>query len=95
MRTNEAQNGMDNGKKVTEGRTRRTRPLPGMARRLAELAAQIEETARAEDERDREAEGKIREILLRLTGGGIEHMIRGMNLTDEERNFMRQQGWKV
>lgn len=82
-------------KEAKQGRTRRTRPLPGMARKLSELAAQLEETARLEAERDRKDDGRVRAILNAASGGGIERMLRSMNLSEPEREFLREKGWRV
>jgi len=76
-------------------RARRSRPLPGMARKLSELAAQIEETARLEAERDRKDDGRVRGILNAASGGGIERMLRSMNLSEPDREFLREKGWRV
>lgn len=82
-------------KEAKQARTRRARPLPGMARKLRELAAEIEETARLETERDRKDDGRVRAILNAASGGAIEVMLRSMNLSDPDREFLRDKGWRV
>jgi hypothetical protein len=82
-------------KEAKQARTRRARPLPGMARKLRELAAEIEETARLETERDRKDDGRVRAILNATSGGAIEVMLRSMNLSDPDREFLRDKGWRV
>jgi hypothetical protein len=86
---------LDEVKEAKPGRARRTRPLPGMARKISELAAQIEETARLETERDRKDDGKVRAILNAASGGAIERMLRSMNLSESDRDFLREKGWRV
>jgi len=85
----------DEENEAKQSRGRRTRPLPGMARKLSELAAQIEETARLEAERDRKDDGRVRGILNAASGGGIERMLRSMSLSDPDREFLRDKGWRV
>jgi hypothetical protein len=82
-------------KEAKQVRARRARPLPGMARKLRELAAEIEETARLEAERDRKDDGKVRGILNAASGGAIERMLRSMNLSEPDRDFLREKGWRV
>jgi len=66
-----------------------------MARKLSELAAQIEQTVRLETERDRKDDGRVRAILNTATGGAIERMIRSMRLDERDREFLRDKGWRV
>ena len=76
-------------------RMRRASPVPGMARKLSELAAQIEQTVRLEAERDRKDDGRVRAILNTATGGAIERMIRSMRLDERDRDYLRSKGWHV
>ena len=76
-------------------RTRLTKSLTAAARKISELALEIGKDAQALDERDRNDEGRVRSILNSVTGSAIEHMLRGMNLDEEDRNFMREKGWKL
>lgn len=78
-----------------KNRNRRSSPVPGMARKLSELAAQIEQTVRLETERDRKDDGRVRAILNTATGGAIERMIRSMRLDERDREFLRDKGWRV
>jgi len=76
-------------------RMRRASPVPGMARKLSELAAQIEQTVRLEAERDRKDDGRVRAILNTATGGAIERMIRSMRLDERDRDYLRSKVWHV
>lgn len=81
-------------KELKQYRMRRAK-LAGLARKLAEQAQELETLATESDERDRSDEGRVRSILNAITGGAIEHMLRGMNLEDADRNFLREKGWRV
>jgi hypothetical protein len=76
-------------------RTRRTWPLPGLASKISELAAVLAETARLEHERNRKDDGRVRAILATATGGAIERLLRSMNLSETDREFLREKGWRV
>lgn len=76
-------------------RVRRASPVPGMARKVSEMAAQMAETVRLEAERDRRDDGRVRAILNTATGGAIERMIRSMPLDERDRDFLREKGWRV
>ena len=82
-------------KEAKEGRARRTRPLPGLARKISELALELEQTSRLETERDRKDDGRVRAILNAASGGAIERMLRSMNLSEPDREFLRDKGWRV
>jgi len=82
-------------RETKHGRARRTRPLPGLARKISELALELEQTARLESERDRKDDGRVRAILNAASGGAIERMLRSMNLSEADREFLREKGWRV
>ena len=82
--------------KSRERRARRPRPLPGMARKVAELAAEIEQIARLEHERDTKDHGRVRALLNTATGGGAEKLLRdSVVLNDEDKEFLREHGWRA
>jgi hypothetical protein len=81
--------------KETNQRSRRMRPLPGLARKISELALELEQMSRLETERDRKDDGRVRAILNAASGGGIERMLRSMNLSEPDKEFLREKGWRV
>jgi hypothetical protein len=85
----------DDEKEAKQGRARRARQLPGLARKISELALELEQTARLESERDRKDEQRIRGILNAATGGAIERLVKSMQLTETDRDFLREHGWRV
>jgi hypothetical protein len=85
----------DEEKEPKRGRTRRARPVPGLARRISELALELEQTARLETERDRNDDSRLRGILNVASGGGIERILRSMTLSEPDREFLREKGWRV
>jgi hypothetical protein len=88
---------MKPNEKATEkaSRPRLTKSLAATADKVTDLAVELKKSALALDERDRNDEGRVRQILNAVTGGAIEHMLRGMNLDESDRNFLREKGWKV
>jgi hypothetical protein len=82
-------------KETKQARARRTRPLPSMARKISELALELEQIARLENERDRKDDGRVRSILLAASGNAIEAMLRNMNLSQTDKEFLIQHGWRL
>jgi hypothetical protein len=85
----------DEEKETKQTRARRARPLPGLARKISEMALELEQTARLETERDRRDNSRLRGILNGASGGGIEKILRSMNLSGPDREFLRDKGWRV
>lgn len=86
---------LDEEKETKQSRARRARPVPGLARKISELALELEQTARLEAERDRKDDGRVRAILNAVSGGAIERMLRSMNLSEPDREFLRERSWRV
>jgi hypothetical protein len=83
------------GKAIEKGRTRRADPLPAMARKLSELAAQMEEAARLEAAQEHKDDERVRAILNTITSGLAEKLVKSSPLlSDDDRAFMRQRGWR-
>jgi len=77
-------------------RARRTRSLPGLARKVSELAAQLEQTARIESERDVKDHERVRVLVKLATGDGAEKLMRNCPLyRDDDKEFLREHGWRV
>jgi len=76
-------------------RARRARPLPGLARKISELALELEQTARLEAERDRKDDLRERAILSAVSGGAIERILRTANLSAPDREFLRERSWRI
>ena len=81
----------DDDKEAKPGRSR----LPAVARRISELAIELEQKARLETERQKKDDGRIRAILYTCSGGGIERMLRKMNLSQSDKTFLQERGWRI
>jgi hypothetical protein len=68
--------------------TRRSR----LRQKISELAARLEEMVRIETGRARKDDERIRAVLNAATGGSIERMLLSMNLTELDREFLRDKG---
>lgn len=72
-------------------RARRSRPLPAMARRIAELSAELQQTALREEARNIADHERIRAMCNTVFGGSFTRILKSSPvLTDDDREFLRE-----
>jgi len=75
-------------------RSRRTKPLPGLTRKLAELAGQAVETALKEEARNAEEHARVRALFNVVLSGAVTTLLKNSSLlTEDDRTFLRELGY--
>jgi hypothetical protein len=85
----------DEEKETKQGKSRRTRLQLAKARKVGEMALDLVQTIQLETERDRKDDGRERAILNAATGGAIERLVRSMSLSEADKTFLRERGWRL
>ena len=89
-----AGNEVAGGNELKDRRARRTRPLPGMARKISQEVARLEETVRLEETRSAEDHERVRAICNTAFGGSFSRILKSSPvLTDSDREFLREMGY--
>ena len=85
-----------NSKAIAPNGKHRGSGIPAMARRASQLLNQIEQTSRSDLEQVAKDHERVRVLASTATGGGIEKLMRvSPALTEEDRQFLRDLGWRV
>jgi hypothetical protein len=82
---------------IRRAQTRRTRPLPALAGKLAEDAAALQESLRLFEHRMSEEDERVIKLLRVAFGDKVEKTLKNHpSLSDEDRAFLRERkGWRV
>jgi hypothetical protein len=72
-------------------RARRSRPLPGLARRLSELSAELHQAAIREEARNLADHERVRGICNTAFGGSFTKILKSSPvLSDDDREFLKE-----
>jgi hypothetical protein len=96
----------DEERDTDQGPTQQWRKMLGLIQKIGELIPELQETVRLASERQRgdderaraqqrKDDERLRAILNTATGGGIERLIRSLNLPDAEKTFLRKKRWRL
>jgi len=82
-------------KETNQSPAQHCRKALGVTKKMGELMVVLQETLRLESERQRRDDGRVRAILNAATGGAIERLVRSMSLSEADKTFLRERGWRV
>ena len=85
---------VEGGRELKDRRARRTRPLQGMARKISQEIARLEETVRLEETRNAEDHERVRAICNTAFGGSFSRILKSSPvLSDSDREFLREMSY--
>jgi hypothetical protein len=79
------------GSEVKQTRTRRSRPLAGMSRKIAECAAEMAQAALREEAQNLADHERIRALCNTVFGGSFTKILKSSPvLTEDDKEFLRE-----